>query len=320
MERNARILVAGGGTPIGTALCRALRRQGYAGLIGGPEAAADLTEAAEVEALFNRTAPEYVFVTAVRSGGIRANQKYPAMLMRDNLLAASHVIDGARRHGVKKLLYLASSCVYPRHAPQPMHEGLLLTGPLEPTSEAYAVARITGIKLCQAYRRQYGMNCVSAIAADAFGPDDEFDPEDSHVIPALIRKMHEAKTRGAPAVEVWGSGTPRRDFLFADDAARACLLIMDRYEDPEPINIGSGTDRSVREIAELIRDVVGYAGELVFDADKPDGMPLKRLDGGKLRAMGWQPATPLRDALAATYRAFLERQQVGESGHVRTVL
>lgn len=312
--------MAGGHTPIGAALRRVLLRQGYAGLIGGPEAGADLTQAGRVEALFADTAPEYVFVTAIRSGGIRANRKYPAELLRDNLLAAGHIIHSACRHGVKKLLYLASSCVYPKHAPQPMYEGLLMTGPLEPTNEAYAVARIAGIKLCQAYRQQYGMNCVSAIPADVFGPGDEFSPEDSHVIPALIRKMHDAKTLGAPAVEIWGTGTPRRDFIFADDVARACLLIMRKYDDAEPINIGGGADRSVREIAELIRDVVGYAGELRFDAGQPDGMPLKRLDSSKLTAMGWQPETPLRDALAATYGAFLELEQQRESEHARTVL
>lgn len=306
MEGHAGIYVAGGRTLIGAAICRALQRQGYSGVIGGPAATVDLTDAAQVDALFAGTAPAYVFLTAVRSGGIRANQKYPAELMRDNLLAACHVIDSAHRHGVRKLLYLASSCVYPKGASQPMGEDSLMSGPLEPTSEAYAVARIAGIKFCQAYRRQYGLKCVSAIAADVFGPGDRFDAEDAHVIPALIRKMHEAKVRGAPSVEVWGTGAPRRDFIFVDDVAEACLLIMRRYDDPDPVNIGSGTDRSVGEVADLIRDVVGYTGRLVFDTTKPDGMPFKRLDSSKIEALGWRPKTALRDALAATYRAFLQ--------------
>jgi len=226
--------------------------------------------------------------------------------MRENLLVQSHVIDCAYRNGVKKLLYLASSCCYPRHCPQPMKEESLLSAPLEPTNEAYALAKIAGIKLCQAYRQQYGVDFISAIPGDVFGPGDDFSLEDSHVVPALIRKMHEGKEMGTDTVEIWGSGNPRRDVVFVDDLADACIFVMCQYAEAQPINIGSGADLTIREIAMVIKSVVGYRGELRFDTSRPDGMPKKLLDSSRLLAMGWQPKTSLISAVKVTYQWFLQ--------------
>ena len=309
MEKHAKIYVAGGQTLIGAAILRGLERQRYISIIGRPREEPILTDAAQVDAFFAQTAPDYVLLAAGKSGGIRANQKSPAEFIRHNLLVECHVIHSAYRYGVKKLLYLASSCSYPKHCPQPMRIESLLTGPLEPTNEAYAVAKIAGIKLCQAYRQQYGANFISGIPANVFGPGDDFSLENSHVIAALIRKMHEAKILGSECVEIWGTGTPRREFIFADDLADACLFIMRAYNGPEPINIGSGVDLSIGELAALIKQIVGYPGSLYFDASRPDGMPLKVLDSSQLRALGWRPRTPLRSALSATYDWFLQTQQ-----------
>ena len=306
MEKRAKIYVAGGQTLIGAALLRQLEQRGYINILGRPGEEPDLTDAAQVDAFFARTAPEYVFLVAGRSGGIGANQKYPAELMLDNLLVECHLIHSAYRYGVKKLLYLASSCSYPKHCQQPMQVESLLTGPLEPTNEAYAVAKIAGIKLCQAYSQQYGANFISGIPAAAFGPGDDFSLEGSHVIAALIRKMHEAKTLGASSVEIWGTGTPRREFIFADDLADACIFIMREYDNPKPINIGGGSDVSIGELAELIKEVVGYKGQLRFDTSKPDGMPLKVLDSSQLSSIGWRLKTPFRSALSETYNWFLQ--------------
>ena len=303
MEKQAKIYVAGGQTLIGAAILRELERQGYISIVGRPGEEPELTDAAQVDAFFARTAPGYVFLAAGKSGGIRANQKYPAELMLDNLLVECHVIHSAYRYGVKKLLYLASSCSYPKHCPQPMRVESLMTGSLEPTNEAYAVAKIAGIKLCQAYHQQYGADFISGIPADAFGPGDDFSLEDSHVIPALIRKMHEAKELGLESVDIWGTGTPRREFIFADDLANACIFIMRKYSGQKPINIGGGTDLclSIAELAALIKEVTDYKGQLHFDSSKPDGMPLKELDSSKLRELGWKPLTPFRTALEKTY-------------------
>ena len=313
MERRATILVAGAETLIGAAIVRELDRQGYVNVVAGPGREPDLTDAARTDDFFSRNAPDYVFMAAGKSGGIGANQEHPAELMRDNLLATCHVIHSAWRHGVKKLLYLASSCSYPRACPQPMRVESLLAGPLEPTNDAYATAKLAGIKLCQAYRRQYGANFICGIPANAFGPGDDFDPENSHVIPSLIRKMHEAMTSGVDSVEIWGTGAPRREFVFADDLAPACVLVMQEYDGAAPINLGGGTDISIRELAEAVRQVVGYEGELRFNADKPDGMPLKALDSSVLHAMGWRPRTLFLDALQATYSGFLSRMTQGDS-------
>lgn len=309
MEKQAKIYVAGSQTLIGSALVRQLKQQGYTNLLKSQEP--DLTDAAQVDDFFTQTNPDYVFLAAGKSGGIGANQKYPAQLMLDNLLIEAHVIPIAYRHGVKKLLYLASSCSYPKLCPQPMRVESLMTGPLEPTNEAYAVAKLAGLKLCQAYRQQYGVNFINGIPANAFGIGDDFSLEDSHVIPALIRKMHEAKVNSVESVEIWGTGAPRREFIFADDLADACIFIMQDYDAPEPINIGGGSDLSIKELAEFIKQVVGYTGELRFDASKPDGMPLKALDSTQLLSMGWQPKTSLQAALSATYDWFLLREESG---------
>jgi GDP-L-fucose synthase len=305
LNRKARIFVAGGDTLIGGALLERLRACGYQEIVGTPPDEPDLTVAGQVEDLFVRERPDYVFLVAGRSGGIHANQVRPAELMLENLLVASHVIHYAYLHGVTKLLYLASSCSYPRNAPQPLRVESLMTGTLEPTNEAYALAKLTGLKLCQAYRQQYRANFISAIPANAFGPRDDFSPEDAHVIPGLIRRMHEAKRRRDPAITIWGTGTPRREFIYSRDLADSCVFIMSRYDAPEPINLGGGTDLSVAEAARVIAEVVGYNGQLLFDTSKPDGMPLKGLDSSKLRALGWNSSTDFRSALSETYRWFL---------------
>jgi GDP-L-fucose synthase len=305
VEKDARIYVAGSATPVGQALVRALGRHGYEAVVGVGDDG-DFTDAGAVENAFASVAPDYVFVTAGRSGGIGLNRREPAGLMRDNLLVASHVLEGARRHRVRKLLYLASSCAYPRACPQPMREDALMTGPLEPTSAPYALAKLAGLTLCGAYRAQYGSPFVAAIAGDSFGPGDELDPEDSHVVAALIGKMHRARRADAPSVEVWGTGAARRDFIFVDDLAEACLCVMEHYDDPGPINLGGGGELSIAELAALVREVVGYRGEIRFDRARPDGAPLKTLDGSRLAALGWQRRTPLREALRLTYEWFLD--------------
>lgn len=306
MEKNAKIYVAGATTLVGAAIRRRLERGGYENFVGEPGDEPDLTDVSQVDAFFNRASPDYVFVAAGKSGGIRANQKYQAEMMRDNLLVACNLIHSSYHHRIKKLLYLASSCAYPRHCPQPMRVDSLLTGPLEPTSEAYALAKLAGIKLCQAYRLQYGAKFICGISADAFGPGDDFSLEDSHVVSALIRRIHEAKVAGAGSVAIWGTGAPKRDFIFVDDLADACIVAMNKYDDFEPINLGAGNEVSIKELAKLVREVVGYDGEFEFDTTKPDGMPLKVLDARELRAMGWSPRTPLRSALGATYEWFLQ--------------
>lgn len=308
VNKQAKIYVAGGETLIGAALLRQLESQGYTQIFGYPTDAPNLTDAAAVDAFFNRVRPDYVLLTAGESGGILANQRYPAQLMLDNLLVECHVIQMAHRYDVSKLLYLASSCSYPKHCPQPMAVEALMTGPLEPTNEAYAVAKIAGLKLCQAYRQQYGVDFITAIPANAFGLGDDFSLEGSHVIPALIHKMHRAKAEDQPFVEVWGTGAPRQEFVFADDLADACLFLLANYEGSSPINIGGGTDLSIGDLAQRVKQVVGYLGELRFDSSKPDGMPLKALDSGPLQALGWEPATTLDTALKATYTWFLQQE------------
>lgn len=320
MEKDGHIYVAGAAGFLGSAIVRKLRDQGFSRVIGIVEDEPDLTDGAQVEAFFSRRTLEYVFLAAGKSGGISANQRYPAELMRDNLLAACNVIHAAYRHGVKKLLYLASSCSYSKECAQPMRPEFLLSGPLEPSSESYALAKIAGIKLSQAYRRQYGALFVSAIAANPFGPGDDFSAEDSHVVAALIRKMHEAKTAGARTVPVWGSGRPRREFIFVDDLADACVFAMNGYDDDEPINLGMGSDLSVRELAELVRDVVGFRGEFQFDPSRPDGMFSKLLDSSRLERMGWKPQTSLRAALEKTYDWFLQSEKESAKRGVRSFL
>ncbi len=311
--RCDRIFVAGADTLAGAAIVERLRAEGFDNLVGIAPEEVDLTRADEVEYFFRETRPEYVFLAAGKSGGIRRNRDYPADLMLDNLLVATNVIPAAHRHGVTKLLYLASSCAYPKHAPQPLGVESLLTGTLEPTSEAYAVAKLAGWQLCAAYRRQHGDRFVTAFPANPFGPHDDFDPDAGHVIPALIRRAHEAKERDEPSLTVWGTGSPRREFIYARDLADASLFVLRHYDGAEPINLGGGADFSIAETAAAVADAVGYRGRLRFDASKPDGAPLKRLDARKLRALGWQPATEFRCALAETYRWFL--QHASTEGH-----
>jgi GDP-L-fucose synthase len=310
MEKSAKIYVADSDGLVGSAILAELKQKGYEHLLpalnGGPR----LADARDLEAFFARTTPEYVFLIGGKSGGIGANQSRPADLMRDNLLTACHVIESSQRYGVRKLLYLASSCVYPKFSSQPMRVEYLMTDRLEPTNESYAVAKLAGLYLCQAYRRQFNQKLIAAIPSNVFGPGDDFSLDDSHVIGALMRRMHGAKLRGEPHVAVWGSGSPRREFIFSHDLADACLFIMDSYDGDEPINVGVGCDWSIWELAQMIRDVVGYTGQLTFDRTKPDGMPAKLLDSSDLREMGWQPRTEIRAGLAQTYEWFLQQQSI----------
>ena len=306
MEKDSRIYIAGARTLVGDAICRVLRQHEYGRLItDGP----DLEDARAVDAFFEGARPEYVFCAAGRVGGIQTNQAIPAELMIDNLRIVSHLIPSAHRHGCRKLLYLASACTYPRLCPQPMKEEYLLTGPFEPTNEFYSVAMLAGLKLCQAYRRQYGADFICGIPANPFGIGDDFDPAASHVIAALIRRMHEAKEQGAEFIEVWGTGKARRDFLFADDLADACVFVMNRYSGLDPINLAGETDVSIVELARAVKDVTGFEGEIRFDASKPDGMPVKVLDASKLKALGWAPRVAFPEALRRTYEWFLGRHR-----------
>jgi GDP-L-fucose synthase len=316
VNRTARIYVAGGDTLIGAALLDHLRAAGHDQLVGAPPDEPDLTAAGQVEDFFAEARPEYVFLAAGRSGGIQANLAMPAALMLHNLLVTSHVVHAAHVYGVRKLLFLASSCSYPRHAPQPLRAESLMTGALEPTSEAYATARLAGIALCQAYRRQYGSSFVTAIPANPFGPHDDFSPENAHVLPALLRKVYNAKVRGEPEVVVWGTGTPRREFLYAKDLAEACLCVMTRYDGPDPINLGGGAVLSIAEAARAVAEVVGYRGQLCFDPARPDGAPLKALDATPLFGLGWRPRTPFRAALEETYAWFLQHVVKEKRRHV----
>lgn len=316
---EARVYVAGADTLIGEALSRRLADDGFRHLLGQHESV-DLRDAGRVDTFFARHRPEYVFLAAGISAGILGNQRFPADLILDNLLTACHVIHSAHRHGTAKLVYLASSCSYPKLAPQPMRIESLMTGLLEPTNEAYATAKLAGIKLCEAYRKQHGANFVAAIPANAFGLADEFDSDDSHVVPALVRKIHQAKLSSAPAVELWGTGRARREFLFADDIADAAIFVMKHYDGDAPINLGGGSDVSIAELAETVAAVVGYEGQLRYDATKPDGMPLKALDSSPLASLGWQARTPFREALHRTYRHFLDHENRENASYARAVL
>jgi len=304
MERDAKIYVAGHRGMVGSAILRRLERDGYHRLITRTRKELDLLNQAAVGEFFASERPEYVFLAAARVGGIQANNSFPAEFLYENLAIETNVIHAAWRAGARKLLFLGSSCIYPRLAPQPMKEEHLLTGPLEETNQWYAVAKIAGLKMVQAYRRQYGFSGISVMPTNLYGPGDNFDLETSHVLPALIRKFHEAKLRGRPAVTVWGSGNPRREFLHVDDLAAATVFLMESYDGEEIVNAGCGADLSIRELAELVREVVGYAGEIAFDTTKPDGTPRKLLDVGKLMALGWKPRISLREGIAGTYEWF----------------
>lgn len=305
MDQTASIFVAGHRGLAGGAIVRRLRQAGFENLLLRTHRELDLTDAAAVDAFFARERPAYVFLAAARVGGIHANNTYPVDFLRDNLQIEINVIDAAYRHGVTKLLFLGSSCIYPKFAPQPMPEDCLLTGALEPTNEWYAVAKIAGIKLCQAYRRQHGFNAISLMPTNLYGPGDNFHLANSHVLPALIRKFHEAKAAGASEVVVWGSGTPRREFLHVDDLADACVFLMQRYDDERIVNVGVGEDVSILELATLVQRVVGFEGRIVLDASKPDGTPRKLLDVSRINALGWRARIGLEDGIRETYRWFL---------------
>jgi GDP-L-fucose synthase len=301
MNREDRVYVAGHRGLVGSALVRQLEAEGFERILTRTREQLELTDRRAVDTFFDQERPRYVFLAAARVGGILANSTRPAEFIHDNLAVQLNVLDAAHRTGVEKLLFLGSSCIYPRNAPQPMREEYLFSGPLEPTNDAYAVAKLAGIKMCQAYRAQYGSRFISVLPTNLYGPHDNFDLRDSHVLPALIRKFHEAKLAGAPAVEVWGTGEPRREFLHVDDLAAACVLLMREYDGEEPVNIGTGEDVRIRELAGLIREVVGYRGEVVYDRSKPDGMPRKLLDVSRIRALGWTPRIPLEQGLAQLY-------------------
>ena len=305
MDKLHKVFVAGHRGMVGSALVRRLKTQGFANVVTRERAELDLSDESAVAKFFAAEKPNFVILAAAKVGGIKANNDFPVEFLLANLRIQNNVIRAAYEAGVGKLLFLGSSCIYPKLAPQPIPETALLSGPLEPTNEAYAIAKIAGIKLCQAYSREYGANFISAMPTNLYGPNDNFDLETSHVLAALIRKAHEAKNRNARELIVWGSGMPRREFLHVDDLASACLLLLDKYDSPEIINVGCGEDISIRELAELICDVVGFTGELAWDTTKPDGTPRKLLDVTRVRALGWQPETSLREGIARTYEWFL---------------
>jgi GDP-L-fucose synthase len=304
MDKTDRIFVAGHRGMVGSALVRRLEAGAFSNLLTRERAHLDLTDESAVAKFFAKERPAIVIVAAAKVGGIKANNDYPVEFLVENLRIQNNVIYAAHENSVRKLLFLGSSCIYPKFTPQPIPETALLTGPLEPTNEAYAVAKIAGIKLCQAYSREKGANFISAMPTNLYGPNDNFDLETSHVLAALLRKAHEAKTRDDQRLVVWGTGKPRREFLHVDDLASACLLLLENYDSPEIINVGYGEDISIRELAELICDVVGFDGELAWDTTKPDGTPRKLLDVSKIRALGWKPAVPLRDGIVRTYDWF----------------
>ena len=305
MQKSDKIFVAGHCGLVGSALIRRLESEGFNNLPKRNRSELDLADEEAVQHFFAQEKPGVVIFAAARVGGIKANNDFPVEFLLDNLRIQNNVIHAAHQAGVRKLLFLGSSCIYPKFAPQPIPETALLSGPLEPTNEAYAIAKIAGIKLCQAYAREYGANFISAMPTNLYGPNDNFDLETSHVLAALLRKAHEAKTRKDRKLIVWGSGKPRREFLHVDDLASAYLLLLEKYDSPEIINVGCGEDISIRELAELICDVVGFDGELIWDATKPDGTPRKLLDVTKLRALGWKQSIPLRDGIGRTYEWFL---------------
>ncbi len=335
MKKTSKIFVAGHRGLVGSAIFRHLKAEGYANLITRSHAELDLSDQTAVNAFFDEEKPEYIFLAAARVGGIMANSTYPADFIRVNLLIQTHIIDAAYRHGVDRLLFLGSSCIYPRLAPQPMKEEYLLTGPLEPTNSAYAVAKIAGIEMCRSYNRQHGTSFLPVMPTNLYGPNDNFDLMTSHALPAFIRKFHLAKMAAegnreaiakdeecfgtiptdigeslsinTPRVILWGTGQPKREFLYADDLADACVWLMNNYEGSDLINIGTGEDKSIGELAEIAKAVVGFKGDLIFDSSKPDGMPQKLLDVSKLNALGWQAETSVEDGVRKTYQWYLNK-------------
>jgi GDP-L-fucose synthase len=308
MKKEDSIFIAGHRGLVGSAILRRLRADGFNRLLTRARAKLDLTNRQAVDNLFAREKPAIVIVAAAKVGGIKANDDQPVEFLLENLQIQNNLIRAAYDNGARKLLFLGSSCIYPKHAPQPIPESALLGGPLEQTNEAYAIAKITGITLCQSYAREYGANFISGMPTNLYGPNDNFDLQTSHVLAALLRKAHEAKVSGARELAVWGSGKPRREFLHVDDLAAACLFLLANYDSPEIINIGTGTDLTIRELAELICDVVGFKGDLVFDPSKPDGTPRKLLDISKIESLGWKPTISLREGIAQTYEWFLRNR------------
>ncbi|KMP97146.1 GDP-L-fucose synthase [Bacillus wiedmannii] len=309
MKKDSRIYVAGHRGLVGSAILRKLEEQGYTNLVYKTSKELDLRDPRQVEEFFQAEKVDYVFLAAAKVGGIVANNQYPADFIRDNLMIQTNVIDSAYRSGVEKLLFLGSTCIYPKLAPQPLKEEYLLTGELEPTNEPYALAKIAGIKMCESYNRQYGTKYISAMPTNLYGENDNFDLHTSHVLPALIRKFHEAKENDAEFVEVWGTGTPLREFLYSDDLADACVYLMNNYEGNEIVNIGVGEDLSIKELAEKVKATVGFTGALRFDTSKPDGTPRKLVDVTKINALGWKATTSLDEGLKKAYDWFLQTEK-----------
>ena len=308
MNKDDKIYVAGHRGLVGSAIIRALEHAGFQHIITRTRSELDLTNQQAVNDFFAEARPHYVFLAAAKVGGIHANDTYPADFIRDNLVMQSNVIDAAYRNKAEKLLFLGSSCIYPKLAEQPIKEEYLLTGPLEPTNEWYAIAKIAGIKMCQAYHKQHGFNAISLMPTNLYGPGDNFNLENSHVIPALMRKFHEAKIHHEKTVTVWGTGKPYREFLHVEDMAEACVFLMNNYNEPGIVNVGVGTDVTIKDLAGLVGEAVGFEGEIVFDTSKPDGTPRKLLDTSKINALGWKARISLRDGLASTYQWFLEHE------------
>ncbi|WP_409295944.1 GDP-L-fucose synthase [Peribacillus sp. SCS-26] len=310
MNKDSKIYIAGHRGLVGSAIVRGLIRQGYTNLVYRTSSELDLRDKSQVERFFAEEQPEYVFLAAAKVGGIVANNEYPADFIRDNLLIQTNVIDAAYRNGAEKLLFLGSTCIYPKMAPQPLKEEYLLTGTLEPTNEPYAIAKIAGIKMCESYNRQYGTKFISAMPTNLYGENDNFDLKTSHVLPALIRKFHEAKENESPYVEVWGTGTPKREFLYSDDLADGCIFLMNNYVGNEIVNIGVGEDLAISEVAMKIKEVVEFEGDLIFDTTKPDGTPRKLVDTTKINSLGWKAQTSLEDGLKKAYQWFLDNETV----------
>ena len=307
MKINSRIYVAGHRGLVGSAIFRLLKKRGFENLITRTHSELELMDAVAVQNFFEEIKPEFVFLAAAKVGGIHANSTYPADFMRENLVVQTNVIHESWRNGVEKLMFLGSSCIYPKLCPQPISEESLLTGELEPTNEAYALAKIAGIKTCQSYNQQYGTNFISAMPTNLYGINDNFHPENSHVLPALIRRFHEAKLADSESISIWGTGNPRREFLHSDDLADAVLFLMENYNDSEIVNVGCGEDQTIRALAETICEVVGYSGSLAFDSTRPDGTPQKVLDISKIRALGWTPEIPLKKGLEQVYQWYLSQ-------------
>lgn len=311
MEKDALIYVAGHRGMVGSAIKRKLEERGFNNLLLRTSAELDLRNQQEVGAFFQEHRPQYVFLAAAKVGGIMANNTYRAEFLFDNLMIEANIIHAAYENGVKKLMFLGSSCIYPKFADQPLREDALLTGSLEPTNEPYAIAKITGIKMCEAYRDQYGCNFISVMPTNLYGPNDNYDLKNSHVLPALIRKFHEAKERGEKSVEIWGTGAPKREFLHSDDLAEACLFLMEEYNDKPFLNVGTGEDIAIKDLALLIKEIVGFEGELTFDTSKPDGTPRKLMDVSRLHALGWRHRIDLQSGIRSVYEQF--KQQIAQS-------